>query len=781
MYLSVPNSPERTVIIDIWPQGPDRPCGPHMKRITLFVVAFILAAGCARDAEEFFAGSVLTAGFESSKTELQQDGRKVYWQDGDAISVNGVESAALSVGAPSPSAKFSFSEVLADVKKAVYPPSIWVSDGVVCLSAEQSVGTDASFGPNSVPVVAFAASGNSLVFKSVTALLKLRFMAGATSASVAYVEFAGNNGEQVSGNFGVDYSSGTLTPASTAEADKVVRVKVDRAFSSETSTVYIAVPPGNYSNGFTVKVVDRNGVVMTKRVEGMVLRAGTIYTSPVETFDGDGTIKAFAKEYVKILDVWEKTTGTIDLVKGENYSGGDFNVTGAHYIPSTTTIKVGDKTYNTADMLETALRSYLLLRGYNGLDVEHYGAGSIAALPGGAVGMSETAVPQTHDYYWGSMPYNEAPGNGGYFRTTEGVSHVVTIDVLDNWAMRALNFQSGRAISNMCTYPRSPITGYTGSFCSMRALITYAFFFKYLLDQGYDKATEVPDGTLLRCELFQQAAVSDTGANTGIWLWSQYMKTVNLDILAGNDIRNIFLHEVAFTNHGTDATVEFVRSAHAQGLKVHIWLQCFYSNGSWVNPVDDANNRYKQEYFDEVIARAVKYAGYGVDGIHLDYIRFGGTAYKHNPSAEITAVGCVTEFCRQISVATKAVNPDLVLSAALMPEPNSEYYYGQNPAQMGQYIDILIPMIYFRTDGYRSGGSAWAVNVANHFATKGAPAKVWAGITTYYDTDSSKTVGMSASEIRSDCEIFTATKAEGVVLFRYGIGAIPDLNGLWSN
>ena len=89
-------------------------------------------------------------------------------------------------------------------------------------------------------------------------------------------------------------------------------------------------------------------------------------------------------------------------------------------------------------------------------------------------------------------------------------------------------------------------------------------------------------------------------------------------------------------------------------------------------------------------------------------------------------------------------------------------------------------MIYFRTGGYRSGGQTWAVNVANHFATKGSPAKVWAGITTYEDTDSASTVPMSASKIRSDCELFVGTKAEGVVLFRYGLGEIPDLNGLWE-
>ena len=214
-------------------------------------------------------------------------------------------------------------------------------------------------------------------------------------------------------------------------------------------------------------------------------------------------------------------------------------------------------------------------------------------------------------------------------------------------------------------------------------------------------------------------------------------------------------------------------------MKVHIWFQAFYKDGKWINPVDDSLNRYKQEYFDEVIERAVKYVGYGVDGIHLDYIRFGGTAHKHNPSEEITATGCVTEFCRQINAATKKANPKIILSAALMPEPDSEYYYGQDPAQMGQYIDILMPMIYFHCDSYRKGGRPWAKMVADHFATKGAPAKVWAGLTTYEDTETEHVVPMNAERILQDCRMFTdSTKAEGVVLFRYGLGELPDLNEL---
>ena len=148
----------------------------------------------------------------------------------------------------------------------------------------------------------------------------------------------------------------------------------------------------------------------------------------------------------------------------------------------------------------------------------------------------------------------------------------------------------------------------------------------------------------------------------------------------------------------------------------------------------------------------------------------------------MTAVGCVTEFCRQMHDAVKAVRPDIVLSAALMPEPDSEYYYGQDPAQMGQFLDILMPMIYYHCDSYRKNGLQWALGVADHFATKGAPARVWAGLTTYEDTDTTQVVPMNAEKILADCRVLAdSSLASGVVLFRYGLGELPDLHGLWND
>ncbi len=212
------------------------------------------------------------------------------------------------------------------------------------------------------------------------------------------------------------------------------------------------------------------------------------------------TIKDFVKEYVKILDVWKNTTGEIVM----HPDVPDETVATAHYVPATTTITVGGKVYNTADMFETALRCYLLVRGYDGLETEKYGKNSIPALADGAKAMSTTAVPETHGYTWGSSPYNETKGNGGHLvmgNDANGVHCKVKVDILDNWAMRSLNYQHGKDITNLCGYAGGQLAGYYGCFCSQRALLTYAFFFKYMLDNNLEKGTEVSDDTIIRSEL----------------------------------------------------------------------------------------------------------------------------------------------------------------------------------------------------------------------------------------------------------------------------------------
>lgn len=276
----------------------------------------------------------------------------------------------------------------------------------------------------------------------------------------------------------------------------------------------------------------------------------------------------------------------------------------------------------------------------------------------------------------------------------------------------------------------------------------------------------------------------DNTKPNAIWLWSTHMKEWLADDGAvmkkmkalGYD--HVLLNYAAFQYSNATTAKEFVKEAAETGIMVHAWIQCFY-DGDWVSPVIDAENRYDQELFDSIIERANGYIDeFGVQGIHLDYIRFGGTAPSHNPSAEITATGAVTEFCRQIREAMDARNEGIILSAAMMAEDNAAYYYGQNAAQMGEYIHILMPMIYRYHEGGVSYSADWCHKMVRLF-TSVTDARVWAGTQTYSYVGNSVS-SLDAGQIRSDCEDFVGSGATGIVLFRYALGTFPDVNDLWK-
>ena len=98
---------------------------------------------------------------------------------------------------------------------------------------------------------------------------------------------------------------------------------------------------------------------------------------------------------------------------------------------------------------------------------------------------------------------------------------------------------------------------------------------------------------------------------------------------------------------------------------------------------------------------------------------------------------------------------------------------------MGQYLDILMPMIY-RSDESGSGndkGDQWAIDFTNFFADRCGNAEVWTGTLTYRNPGA---LGLPCETLRSHCEAITRSRATGIVLFRYAIGCIPDLSDLWD-
>ena len=300
----------------------------------------------------------------------------------------------------------------------------------------------------------------------------------------------------------------------TTEASFVAK----KSWTATASADWISVSPASGDAAAPAKVQitvqantggEREGAVLIK---GGNVNDGLSITVKQAAYaaPSGATVKDFAEQYVTLIGIWEQTTGTINMITGETPAEAgseyeEFNVQNAHYIPSTTKVTIKDKEYNTADIFELALRSYLLLRGYDGNYTQKNGVGNIPAISG-TVKMSETELPLTHGFKWGSSPYNETKNNNGHLvmGSDENGTHCkVKIDWLDNFAMRNVNFAFGNenAISNLSGYV-GRLEGYYGCACSMRALITYAFFFKYMLDNKLEDAKGISADQIFRTELF---------------------------------------------------------------------------------------------------------------------------------------------------------------------------------------------------------------------------------------------------------------------------------------
>lgn len=266
-----------------------------------------------------------------------------------------------------------------------------------------------------------------------------------------------------------------------------------------------------------------------------------------------------------------------------------------------------------------------------------------------------------------------------------------------------------------------------------------------------------------------------------VWAWSSHVSDMmvndaaKLKTLKELGYDHILLNFVAFESANAKRTIPFLEKCEELGIAVHAWMQCFYKSG-WVSPVDDDNKCYREDLYADIREHARMYLeNFGVKGLHLDYIRFGGTAYKHNVDADVNAIGAVNRCCREIREITDSFDEGLVTSAALMPEKNSQYYYGQVPSGMGQYIHILMPMAYRYSYGW---GDSGCKDIVNWFADNSGPAEVWAGITTYTGNDDSGVKGMTAEALRKDIDVFMDSRAKGLVLFRYGLGTFADVTDL---
>lgn len=132
-----------------------------------------------------------------------------------------------------------------------------------------------------------------------------------------------------------------------------------------------------------------------------------------------------------------------------------------------------------------------------------------------------------------------------------------------------------------------------------------------------------------------------------------------------------------------------------------------------------------------------------IAGIHLDYLRYPGTAYKYNYNG-ITGEKAITNFLSQVKSCINKYNLNILLSAVVMPETSANARHcGQNILKMGKYLDVIVPMVY---KGNYNKGSSWMTSTTKCFVSNSRGAKIWTGLQSYKSDN--KPVALSTSTLK---------------------------------
>ena len=294
-----------------------------MRKVFKFVAALaaVMFAGCTNDSSKDVITpiegeiTVVGVGFDETKTYLGEfvEGvsGKVYWSEGDQIAINGNTSSKIEISENKKFAEFTFVGSLNYPYSVLYPASAYIDASTINLPAVQAA-ADGTFATNCAPMACVAEEGDGVALHHLTSVVHLKVVLPAESTHATHkltkVEFRGKAGEQVSGNFAIDYTSANLTAASTAEADKVVTTQVGKTLSDEVTDIFVVVPAGEYASGFSVRLIDSKGHYMDIATDAITLTRGDIKTMPVIEFVPTATLigveiasaeelVAFAKAY----------------------------------------------------------------------------------------------------------------------------------------------------------------------------------------------------------------------------------------------------------------------------------------------------------------------------------------------------------------------------------------------------------------------------------------------------------------------------------------------------
>ena len=237
----------------------------HLSRIFVAVAALV-AFSCTTDATEDLGVqlqngadglSEIVLSLEESRTQLGEKAGELYplyWSEGDQISVNGVESNALTAQQAG-SAVAAFSVATNAPYCIAYPVAPL---GQVLFAEKQAHTSNASFGSGVSTMYAYSTEGTGVQMQHLTGVLKI----GVTgSAELILAQISTVDRKPIAGAFDFDFEKGEAK--ATTASKEVIEYSFGEGvqLSSEPTYLHIAVPAGEYDEMY-VTLYDAEGGVM---------------------------------------------------------------------------------------------------------------------------------------------------------------------------------------------------------------------------------------------------------------------------------------------------------------------------------------------------------------------------------------------------------------------------------------------------------------------------------------------------------------------------------------
>ena len=181
-----------------------------MKSLTkLFVAVAVLFAGfaCTTDATENLGVAVggqteITLSLEESRTQLGAEVDGIYpvsWCEGDAISVNGIESHSITIANEGKIATFTFNGVVNYPYCIAYPAA---TEGKVIFAAEQNH-TEGTFDNGAATMYGYAEAESGISLQHLTGVLKIGVTGNKT---LTRAQISNVNRAPIAGEFAFDFA-----------------------------------------------------------------------------------------------------------------------------------------------------------------------------------------------------------------------------------------------------------------------------------------------------------------------------------------------------------------------------------------------------------------------------------------------------------------------------------------------------------------------------------------------------------------------------------------------